>query len=48
MEYLFWTVTCFLIIGWYIIVTVIVTFKGGNDIKKMLKELSEKQRSNTD
>lgn len=41
MKHLFWTIFCFSTILWYIVVTVIVAFKGGSDIKNMLKELGK-------
>ena len=43
MQHLFWTISSFLIILWYIVVTIIVAFKGGNDIKEMLKKLGKEK-----
>jgi len=36
MEHWFWTLICALVVIWYAIVTLIVAFRGGIDIKKML------------
>ena len=48
MQHLFWTISSFAIIVWYLVVTAIVAFKGGSDIKNMLKELdSEAEALNT-
>ena len=44
MEHLFWTIFCFVTIAWYIIVTVIVAFKGGFDIKRMLENLDKEAK----
>ena len=44
MEHLFWTIFCFLTIAWYIIVTMIVAFKGGFDIKRMLEKLDKEAK----
>lgn len=41
MEHLFWTIFCFFFILWYIIVTALVAFKGGFDIKDMLEKLNK-------
>jgi hypothetical protein len=43
MERFFWTSVCFLTIAWYIVVTAIVAYKGGQDIKNMLKKLNEEE-----
>lgn len=47
MEHLFWTIFCFLTIAWYIIVTMIVAFKGGFDIKRMLEKLDKEAKDLT-
>ena len=39
MDYLFWTIVCFATIIWYAVVTAIVAYKGGADIKSMFSEL---------
>lgn len=39
MEHLCWTIFCFLTIAWYTIATMIVAFKGGFDVKRMLEQL---------
>ncbi len=44
MEHLFWTVLSFSTITWYIIVTVIVAYKGGIDIKNMLEKLNNEEK----
>ena len=44
MEHLFWTIFCFVTIAWYVIVTVIVAFRGGFDIKRMLKKLDREAK----
>lgn len=44
MKYLFWTIFSFLTIAWYIIVTVVVAFRGGADIKNMLKKLNKEMK----
>ena len=36
MEHWFWTTLCFLVLVWYLVVTIVVALRGGNDIKKML------------
>ncbi|MBW7892630.1 MAG: hypothetical protein H3C48_16710 [Chitinophagaceae bacterium] len=43
-KYPVWTIVCFLTILWYIIVTLIVSFKGGADIKNLLKDLQKDWR----
>ena len=44
MQYLFWSILSFLIIAWYIVVTIIVAYKGGIDIKQMLKKLEQEKQ----
>ncbi|MCO5234653.1 MAG: hypothetical protein M9933_00175 [Chitinophagaceae bacterium] len=39
MKYLFWSILCFFTIGWYIIVMLIVAYRGGIDIKHLLRDL---------
>ncbi|MDN5200284.1 hypothetical protein QQ008_02905 [Fulvivirgaceae bacterium BMA10] len=39
MEHWFWTTLIFLTLAWYLIVTVIVGIKGGQDIRDMLTKL---------
>ena len=39
MEHLFWTILSFATITWYFVVTAIVAWKGGIDIKNMLAKL---------
>ncbi len=39
MKYLFWSLLCFFTIAWYIIVMLIVAYKGGIDIKRLLQDL---------
>ena len=46
MNYLFWTVLCFLTITWYVVVTLIVSYRGGKDIKSMLKSLKDQDQRN--
>ena len=46
MMYLFWTFLCFITIIWYIVVTAIVAYRGGKDIKNMIKSLKEKDYEN--
>ena len=46
MNYLFWTVLCFLTITWYVVVTLIVSYRGGKDIKSMLKSLEDQDQRN--
>lgn len=41
MKY-FWLVLTIAAVGWYIIVTLYVSFKGVTDIKEMLRRLSER------
>ncbi|WP_422083572.1 hypothetical protein [Ulvibacterium sp.] len=36
MEHWFWTILCFLVLVWYLVVTIVVALRGGTDIKKML------------
>lgn len=43
-KYPVWTIVCFLTILWYIIVTLIVSFKGGADIKSLLKDLQKDRK----
>ena len=42
MEYWFWTIFSLLTIVWYIVVTIVVAFKGGQDIKEMIRRLSKR------
>jgi len=42
MGVLFWTILSALILIWYIIVTVKVTFKGGKDVMDMITKLKSK------
>lgn len=46
MEYWFWTIVSASIFTWYIVVTVIVTIKGGKDVLKMVRDL-EKDKKKT-
>lgn len=39
MKYLFWSILCFFTMSWYIIVMLIVAYKGGIDIKHLLRDL---------
>ncbi|MBN8860095.1 MAG: hypothetical protein J0H29_16985 [Sphingobacteriales bacterium] len=39
MTYLFWSILCFLTISWFIMVMLIVAYRGGIDIKHLLKDL---------
>jgi hypothetical protein len=49
MKYLFWTIICFFTIAWYIIVMLIVAYRGGIDIKHLLQDLrSENTREEED
>jgi hypothetical protein len=43
MAHIFWTVLCFATIIWYIVVTAIVAYKGGIDIKNMLNKLEDEK-----
>ena len=45
MAFWFWTIVSALILIWYIIVTIMVAYKGGKDVLEMVKELG-KQKSN--
>jgi uncharacterized membrane protein (DUF485 family) len=36
MEHWFWAILSVLVLVWYCVVTIVVAFRGGNDIKKML------------
>lgn len=42
MKY-FWLMLVIAAVGWYIVVTLYVAFKGVTDIKQMLRRLSEKK-----
>ncbi|WP_411031055.1 hypothetical protein [Spongiimicrobium sp. 3-5] len=42
MDYWFWTVFCGLILGWYILVTIVVAYKGWGNIRSMIENLKEK------
>lgn len=44
MGYWFWTIVSAVIFIWYIVVTVIVTFKGGNDVLKMISDLGKDKK----
>lgn len=44
MGHIFWTILCFATIIWYIIVTVIVAYKGGIDIKNMLSKMEDDKK----
>ncbi len=49
MRYLFWSILCFFVISWYIMVMLIVAYRGGIDIKHLLRDLrSEKTHENED
>jgi len=39
MKYLFWSILCFSIILWYIMVMLMVAYRGGIDIKHLLQDL---------
>lgn len=39
MKYLFWSILCFFTIGWYIVVMLIVAYRGGIDIRHLLQDL---------
>lgn len=41
MEHYLWFGLFLITILWYFIVTVIVTFRGGRDIKEMIKKLRQ-------
>ncbi|WP_414003008.1 hypothetical protein [Maribacter sp. 2304DJ31-5] len=41
MEHWFWTLLSALILGWYIVVTIIVAFKGSGDIRKMIEKMKK-------
>lgn len=41
ISFWIWTIISFLVIIWYIFVTIIVSFKGGKDIRQMLESLRE-------
>lgn len=41
MKYLFWTGFCLLTMLWYIVVTVIIAYRGGIDVKRMLEKLEK-------
>lgn len=40
----FWTILMALILLWYILVTVIVTIRGGKDVLEMVQDLKENNR----
>ncbi len=44
MKY-FWLVLTLTAVGWYILVTAYVSYKGVADIKEMLRSLAAKNRS---
>ena len=37
----FWTIFVGIVIGWYILVTLVVGYKGGQDILHILKQMKE-------
>ncbi len=41
----FWTAIVVLVLLWYIIVTIIVTFKGGKDVLDLFSELEDGRKS---
>ncbi len=43
MEHWFWLLLCVLVMTWYVVVTIIVGYKGGKDIKVMIEELKSKE-----
>lgn len=45
MMFWFWTILVIAILLWYILVTVIVAYGGGKDIKEMINKL-EKEKNN--
>lgn len=45
MKYLFWSILCFFTIGWFIAVMLIVAYRGGIDIKHLLRDLRNKDAS---
>lgn len=38
MNHWIWTLIVFLVLVWYIVVTAIVTVRGGKDIRTMIRE----------
>lgn len=45
MQHLFWTILCFATIIWYILVTAIVAYRGGIDVKNMLRDMDEEGKN---
>lgn len=43
ISFWIWTIISFLVIIWYILVTIIVSFRGGKDIRQMLESLKEEK-----
>jgi len=41
MKHWFWTLLSAVILGWYIVVTVIIAFKGGEDIRRMIDKMKK-------
>jgi len=41
MEIWIWTIFSFVILVWYIIVTIKVTFKGGDDVMDLIKKMKK-------
>lgn len=48
MKHLFWTIVCFFTIGWFIVVMLIVAYRGGIDIKHLLRDLRNKENSESE
>lgn len=42
----FWTIFVGVILLWYILVTILVGYKGAKDIRKILKQLRQASESN--
>ena len=44
-EYVIWTIVSVLSLLWYIVITIMVAFKGAKNIKEMLADLKRKHDS---
>lgn len=42
MAFWFWTIVVAFVLIWYILVTVIVTIRGGKDIREMFRNMDAK------
>ena len=42
MDFWFWTIFSGLTLTWYVVITLVVAYKGGGDIKRMIKRLGKR------